>query len=80
MTRMSSGTPEFQDGEDVVAMPFPGAPDKRSMPGWYPELLASVAQHVSLGHRRAISAVNQELIKTYWAIGRDILDRQHSEG
>lgn len=80
---MNSTTPEFHgedDDENVVTMPYPGTPSQRSMPGWYPELLDSVTGHVSLGRRRAISAVNQELIKTYWAIGRDILDRQHDEG
>ncbi len=81
MTRMNKATSETCDEEeDVVAVPFPGAPSARSMPGWYPDLFASVAGHVRLGRQRAISAINRELIKTYWAIGRDILDRQHDEG
>jgi predicted nuclease of restriction endonuclease-like (RecB) superfamily len=50
------------------------------MPGWYPELLASVVDRVSIGRRRATAAANRELVSTYWAIGRDILERQHSEG
>jgi predicted nuclease of restriction endonuclease-like (RecB) superfamily len=50
------------------------------MPGWYPELLASIVQRVAVGRRRAIAAANQELVATYWAIGRDILDRQEAEG
>lgn len=50
------------------------------MPGWYPDLLASVTTRVEGGQRRAVAAVNQELVATYWAIGRDILDRQDDEG
>ncbi len=50
------------------------------MPGWYPALLDSVSARVATGRQRAVSAVNNELIGTYWAIGRDIIDRQDEEG
>lgn len=50
------------------------------MPGWYPDLLSSVSEHVSTGHRRAVSAANSELLATYWAIGREILDAQQEQG
>lgn len=50
------------------------------MPEWYPALLSSVSGHVAAGRRRSLAAVNQQPIQTYWAIGRDILDRQESEG
>ncbi|WP_120521947.1 PDDEXK nuclease domain-containing protein [Arthrobacter celericrescens] len=59
---------------------FPGTPGKSTMPEWYPELLSSVSGHVAAGRRRSIAAVNQQVIQTYWAIGRDILERQESEG
>jgi predicted nuclease of restriction endonuclease-like (RecB) superfamily len=59
---------------------FASAPAGASMPDWYPELLASVAAHVSTGHRRAISAANTELLRAYWSIGKEILGRQHEEG
>ena len=59
---------------------FRGTPPVYDLPGWYPDLLTSVAQHVSTGHRRAVSAANAELLAAYWAIGREILDRQHEEG
>jgi hypothetical protein len=59
---------------------FASAPAGTSMPDWYPELLASVAAHVSTGHRRAISVANTELLRTYWSIGKEILARQHEEG
>lgn len=59
---------------------FPETPAKSSMPEWYPELLHTVSQRVELGRARAVAAANQELVATYWAIGRDILDRQGEEG
>jgi len=62
------------------AVAFRGTPPATGLPGWYPELLASVTEHVSLGHRRAVAAANTELLAAYWAIGRAILARQHEEG
>ena len=59
---------------------FPPTPSHVDLPGWYPELLDSVAGRISGGRQRANAAVNRELILTYWAIGRDILDRQEQEG
>ncbi len=59
---------------------FPTTPARVSMPTWYPELLDSVADRITHGQQRAIRAANTELLVTYWAIGRDILDRQDSEG
>lgn len=55
-------------------------PAVHSMPNWYPALLASVSEHVSTGHRRAVAAANTELLTTYWSIGREILERQQHEG
>ncbi|WP_312875940.1 DUF1016 N-terminal domain-containing protein [Arthrobacter terrae] len=37
-------------------------------------------ERVSTGRNRAVAAANQELVATYWAIGRDILARQSEEG
>lgn len=58
---------------------FPAVPPGASMPSWYPELLTSVSGRISVGHRRAVAMANNELVVTYWAIGRDILDRQALE-
>jgi predicted nuclease of restriction endonuclease-like (RecB) superfamily len=55
-------------------------PPLAAMPAWYSDLLGSVAERVSTGHRRAVAAANSQLVATYWAIGRDILDRQDEEG
>lgn len=59
---------------------FESAPARSSLPDWYPELLDSVSSHVATGHRRAVTAANQEMLTSYWSIGRDILDRQNEEG
>ena len=59
---------------------FPVAPPARALPAWYPGFLESVVARVADGRGRAISAVNQELVATYWFVGRDILDRQFEQG
>jgi predicted nuclease of restriction endonuclease-like (RecB) superfamily len=59
---------------------FPTVPATSTMPGWYPALLASVSDHITTGHRRAVAAANAELLAAYWSIDREILDRQHEEG
>ena len=59
---------------------FPAAPARSALPRWYPDLLAFVTQRVADGRAGAITAANQHLVATYWAIGRDILERQEQEG
>jgi predicted nuclease of restriction endonuclease-like (RecB) superfamily len=59
---------------------FPPTPARSTLPDWYPDLLDRVAAHVTAGHRRAVAAANTEALRSYWAIGREILDRQDSEG
>lgn len=49
---------------DEPVVHFESIPAKSSMPGWYPELLESVVQRISVGSRRAHAAVNQELVTT----------------
>lgn len=46
----------------------------------YPELLAALKERVATARVRAALSVNRELVLLYWSIGRDILDRQSSEG
>src|SRR5664279_661388 len=58
----------------------PGATGPATLPGWYPALLSSVSTRVSEGQQRAVTAANRELLATYWAIGADILARQHKQG
>lgn len=50
------------------------------MPDWHPTLLASITQRVAGGRTRAITAANQPLLATYWAVGHDILDQQTAQG
>lgn len=66
--------------EQTVTPRFESAPTRLSLPDWYPDLLDRVSAHISAGHRRAVSAANTELIKSYWGIGQEILGRQHEEG
>jgi predicted nuclease of restriction endonuclease-like (RecB) superfamily len=84
----ANGLRQSQDVEQILTSMdetdpsprFASAPAKASMPDWYPELLDSVASHVSTGHRRAVTAANAELLTSYWSIGREILSRQHEQG
>ncbi|MGO2938920.1 MAG: PDDEXK nuclease domain-containing protein [Glutamicibacter arilaitensis] len=64
--------------DDVVR--FASTPPAAGLPEWYPMLLNSVSDRISQGQRQAALAANQELINTYWHIGRDILDRQSQQG
>ncbi len=59
---------------------FPSTPARSAMPDWYPDLLATVTDRVSAGRARVVSSVNQELLKTYWSIGSDLLERESAEG
>ncbi|MET3934922.1 PDDEXK nuclease domain-containing protein [Arthrobacter sp. OAP107] len=79
---MSGNGGEIQPGrrKHATDASFPTTPAVSSMPAWYPELLASVTRQVSTGRSKAISAANQELLASYFAIGQDILDRQSLHG
>ena len=59
---------------------FSGLEPASTMPEWYSDLLGSVRMYVSQGRRRAVAAVTQELVLTYWHVGREILDQQTCEG
>jgi predicted nuclease of restriction endonuclease-like (RecB) superfamily len=59
---------------------FPSTLDKSLVPDWYPGLLDAVARRVRAGRQRAVAAANQELISTYWEVGKEILARQDAEG
>jgi predicted nuclease of restriction endonuclease-like (RecB) superfamily len=50
------------------------------LPAGYPEFLAEVKSRIAAARTRAALAVNSELIRLYWEIGRDILDREEREG
>jgi hypothetical protein len=49
-------------------------------PSGYDELLALLKQRVQASRARAVRAANVELLRLYWSIGRDILDRQERSG
>jgi predicted nuclease of restriction endonuclease-like (RecB) superfamily len=52
------------------------APRLARRPAGYVEWLAEVKDRVRTAQQRASLAVNHELLRLYWGIGRDILDRQ----
>ena len=49
-------------------------------PAGYAALLAELKARVQASQVRAVRAVNTELLRLYWSIGRDILDRQQRDG
>jgi predicted nuclease of restriction endonuclease-like (RecB) superfamily len=46
----------------------------------YAEWLAELKARIHTAQQRATLVVNRELVLLYWQIGRDILDRQASQG
>ncbi|MGW9416837.1 DUF1016 N-terminal domain-containing protein [Cellulosimicrobium funkei] len=49
-------------------------------PVGYAELLEQLKERVRTSQVRAARAANTELLRLYWSIGRDILDRQEAAG
>ncbi len=50
------------------------------LPADYPQFLREVKARIAAARTSAVLAVNSELIKLYWEIGHDILDREQREG
>ena len=46
----------------------------------YRRWLHELKQRVERARQRAAASVNQELVKLYWQIGSDILQRQQNQG
>ncbi|MGW2642185.1 DUF1016 N-terminal domain-containing protein [Streptomyces sp. NPDC001348] len=51
-----------------------------SLPSWYGDLLGEIKETVSGARLRAQRAVNTELVRMYWQIGKLILARQEQKG
>ncbi len=51
-----------------------------SAPEGYEEFIADLKRRVRTTQFRAIRAANTEVLRLYWSVGRDILDRQMNEG
>ena len=49
-------------------------------PGGYSDWLAALKLRIHTAQQRAALAVNRELVLLYWQIGRDILERQATQG
>ena len=54
--------------------------EKSILPADYTGWLADLKQRIRAAQQRAVLAVNRELVLLYWQIGRDILERQQSQG
>jgi predicted nuclease of restriction endonuclease-like (RecB) superfamily len=51
-----------------------------AVPAGYADWLASIKTRVQSARQRAALAANAELVRLYWQIGRDILERQAQQG
>ena len=49
-------------------------------PEGYADWLADLKARIHAAQQRAVLAVNTELLRLYWQIGREILDRQARQG
>ena len=54
--------------------------DRAREPTGYAELLEQLKARVRASRVRAARTANSELLKLYWSVGRDILDRQEQAG
>jgi predicted nuclease of restriction endonuclease-like (RecB) superfamily len=50
------------------------------LPAGYPRFLAEIKARIAAARTRAALAVNSELIRLYWEIGHEILEREQREG
>jgi predicted nuclease of restriction endonuclease-like (RecB) superfamily len=50
------------------------------LPAAYPQFLAEIKARIGAARTRAVLAVNSELIRLYWEIGHEILEREQREG
>lgn len=56
------------------------SPQLPSVPAGYTDWLADIKARVSTARQRAVLAANAELMRLYWQIGSDILERQANQG
>jgi hypothetical protein len=50
------------------------------LPADFPQLFKQITDRIQQAQTRAVLAVNSELVRLYWDIGRIIDDRQQREG
>ena len=66
-------------GKKRLVVPPPAAAANR-LPASYDRLLADIKSRIRSAQVKAALAANAELIRLYWSIGRDIVERQRAEG
>jgi predicted nuclease of restriction endonuclease-like (RecB) superfamily len=59
---------------------FLSLPKAIALPADYPAVLAGLKCRIALAQRRALKAVNRELLGLYWHVGRTIVQRQTVSG
>lgn len=50
------------------------------LPGGYSDWLSTIKTRIRAAQQRAALAVNREMLGLYWALGHEILTRQHQQG
>ena len=53
---------------------------RSTLPDGYPQLLERLKGEIASARTRAALAVNEELIKLYWRLGREIIEREGRDG
>ena len=81
MTKMVSHevVPSPDTGQEPIVQQGAERSD-RDVPAGYAEWLADVKQRVRATQSRAARAANTEVLRLYWSIGHDILERQRNMG
>ena len=80
MTKNSDNTDRKGRVDEVNGIFFPTPPVESSMPKWYEEMLGSIKQIVANGRRQVMWTANVQMSMMYYQIGKNILERQSTEG
>lgn len=80
MTKKSNNTDRKGRMDEVNGIFFPTPPAEFNMPKWYEEMLGSIKQVVANGRRQVMWTANVQMSMMYYQIGKNILERQSTEG
>lgn len=65
-----------EQGGAFFPVPVSGA----SLPSWYGEFLNTIKSEISVSRRKVMLSANSQMMMMYYRIGKNILERQKSEG
>ena len=80
MTKNSDNTDRKGRTDEVKGIFFPTPPAEFNMPKWYEEMLGNIKQVVANGRRQVMWTANVQMSMMYYQIGKNILERQSTEG